>query len=1005
MKKRTLELTLAILLSIAALFGLLYLTDNDADVSAAPLAADPTVSEVAPASMINDSENGLVITGTGFSAALSGTAVLTPPTVLLDSTVLPEVGWVASTTLTSTVPAGFPVGVYTVTVENPDGSSGALPDALTVGYPVPEVESVDPVSGTYGQALVLTVTGTHFVPTPTVSLGSVPCPAVDFVSSTTLTVTVPGALPPGIHELTVVNPGPEAPQDDLPDAFTLYSPKPTVTAIEPIEGPNDLAVAVVITGTGFAPTPEAALAEIPLADVTWISDTRLTAQVPWGMDPATYALTVTNPGPNAPTASLTDAFTVTEGIGVWNAGELYGGLVSDVLINPDAPETVYAEVQDIGLFRSDNGGDEWSFKFAPTADNTAIDSLSPDRIYLSGSSHHPYQFLWRSDDGGEIWIPLTTTFPITQTFGRYCWNSEGFKPYPVSGMLYVSACGHGGGVSGVISSTDHGETWEPAIEGLTDTQVTDLAFHPTDPLTMYAGTANGNVFISHNGGAMWTFASQPVGYVHELDVNPSGDHEVWVGAETFFEDPPGVLKSTNAELTTWMSVGAPDDVGYLDDFFNFAPRAWGRAYSETVFLASGHKTTDGGENWTSFGPAGENSIYNFMPHPTYTDTLYAGVNGVGVYKTTDGGATWQVVNQGLTGVVPNQLHPDPDQPGTVYAFNSLLSSVYKATQGGAVWQTLSITRVNSILVDPFTTTRIYAGTDRGIYISDDAGQSWPEFVQIGPPREYEEHYWYWPNILRSHPDQPGTLLAGLTHNVGGYTSWSGSIYRSTDWGQTWTQGVISPNQPISNVRDIAYDPISPTIVYAATGDTGPDVQGPLLKSTDGGETWTPLDIEGVIAVQMEPNTHRLYISNHSVCEEGGQTSALCFSDDYGKTWEPAGAGPGDINGFMFASGSPPIIYARTSRGLLKSVDRGKTWSRAPGSLGHVPIYAVAAEEAEDRTMLYAATTGGYVQDTGAEMLRLSATADSLVNAGVYRYTTRRARKLYLPLVLRAHKSQ
>lgn len=1000
MKKRWLGLLIALSLSTLGLFKLFDLTNRNSDLSAAPLENDPTVSEVAPASVINDSDTPFVITGTGFTAELSGTEVLTPPTVLLDSTALPEVGWVASTTLTSTVPGGFPVGVYTVTVENPDGGSGSLANALTVRYPTPEVKSVDPVSGTYGQTLVLTVTGTHFVPTPTISLGSVPCPAVGFVNSTTLTVTVLGDLLPGIHELTVVNPGPKAPQDELPAAFTLYSLEPTVTGIEPIEGPNDLNIAVVITGTGLAPTPTAVLGEKPLNDVTWVSETQLTAQVPWGMDPDTYALTVTNPGPNAPTAGLTDAFTVTEGIGVWNAGELYGGTVSDVLINPDASKTVYAEVQSIGLFRSDDGGNEWSFKFAPTADNTAIDPQSPNHIYSSGSSHHPYQFLWRSDDAGETWIPLTTTFPVTQTSGRYCWNSEAFKPYPVSGTLYVSACGHGGGVSGVISSTDRGESWEPATEGLTDTQVTDLAFHPTDPLTMVAGTANGNVFISHNGGATWTFTSQPVGYVHELDVNPTGDHEVWVATETFFGDPSAVLKSTNAELTEWTSVNSPGDAGYIDDFFNFAPKAWGDPYSQTVFIASGHKTTDGGESWTAFGPAIQDSIYSFTPHPTHTDTLYAGVNGEGVYKTTDGGATWQVINQGLTGIGPNVIQPVPGQPETAYAHSEHQFRIYKATQGGAVWQTLPITRVVGILVDPFTTTRIYAGNDRGIYISDDGGQTWPEFVQIGPPPEYEEHYWYWPKVLRAHPDQPGELLAGLTHNAGNYTAWPGSIYRSTDWGQTWTQAVIFPNQPISDVRDIAYDPISPTIVYAATGDTGPSVQGPLLKSTDGGETWSPLGIKGVIAIELEPDTHRLYISSHPVCEEGGQTSALCFSDDYGETWEPAGASPGDINGFTFAPGSPPIIYARTSRGLLKSVDRGKTWSEAAGSLGHVPIYAVAIAEAEDRTMLYAATTGGYVEDMGAQTLRLATTADTLVNAGVYRYTSR-SLQVYLPLVLRA----
>jgi len=997
MKRRILAPVAAVLTSIGALLVLLALLGSP-DLAAAPAAL--TVTAVEPSSIPNDRDASIVITGTGFTAALSGTQVITPPTVLLNTTELADVGWVASTTLTSTVPAGFPVGVYTVTVETPDGADGSLPDALTVRYPAPELEAVGPLSGTYGQTMALTVTGTHFVPTPTVSLGRVPCPEVGVVSSKTLTVTVPGDLLPGIHDLTVRNPGPDRPQDVLPGAFTLYSPQPAVTDVEPLEGPNDLDIAVVITGTGFAPTPTARLEGTTLNDVAWVSMTQLTARVPWGMDPGTYGLTVTNPAPGAFDAALADAFTVTEGIGVWNPGKLYGGAVSDVLINPDDPDTIYAETQEVGLFRSGDGGASWSFIYAPSAQNTVIDPSHPDRIYLTGDPHHAWQFLWRSDDGGTHWIPLTTTFPVTETSGRRCYASDRLKTYVVSQThtLYASACGTEDQFRGVIRSTDRGESWEPAIGGLTDTQVTDLAIHPTEALTMVAGTASGNVFISHNGGMTWTFASQPVSYVRELDVNPFGEHEVWIAAGTGFGGAPGVLKSTDAGLTEWTSVAPPGDVGYLDDFFTFAPRAWGQTYSETVFVACGHKTTDGGESWSSFGPESDwiyDYVYDFEPHPTQTRTLYAGVHDEGVYKTTDGGATWHVVNEGLTGLVPNELHSVPDHPDTVYAFDEFQQRMYKATQGGAVWQTLPITGVQGILVDPFTPTRIYAGVTRGVYISEDGGQTWPQFVHIDPPPDYEGD-WYWANVLRAHPDNPGELLAAVSPNDGSASWTSTIIYRSTDWGQTWARGEMLPK----GVRDIAYDPISPTIVYATTGDNAldPDLQGPVLKSTDSGQTWKSLDIQGVIGVEVEPGTHRVYIPNGPPCVD----SVLCFSDDYGKTWHPTGEEhPAYITDFTFGSGDPPVIYAHSDGGLLKSEDRGKTWSKAAGTLERVPIYALTTAQAEERDILYAATTGGYVEDAGAQALRPAATADTLANPGVYRYTTRRARQLYLPLVLKA----
>jgi hypothetical protein len=86
------------------------------------------------------------------------------------------------------------------------------------------------------------------------------------------------------------------------------------------------------------------------------------------------------------------------------------------------------------------------------------------------------------------------------------------------------------------------------------------------------------------------------------------------------------------------------------------------------------------------------------------------------------------------------------------------------------------------------------------------------------------------------------------------------------------------------------------------------------------------------------------------------------------------------------------------------VDDGQSWSEAAGLLGEIPVYAVAAVEAEDRIVLYAATTGGYVGDGGtasAQASPLTSPANDLANAGVYRYTTRRAREVYLPLVLRS----
>ena len=101
---------------------------------------------------------------------------------------------------------------------------------------------------------------------------------------------------------------------------------PTVTAVDPASAPNDLDPPIVITGTGFTAGMTVTLGNTQLPDAGWVSSTTLTATVPWGLDPGVYTLTVTNP--NGQSGSLTNAFTVMQGIGVWTSGGPYGGRVS-----------------------------------------------------------------------------------------------------------------------------------------------------------------------------------------------------------------------------------------------------------------------------------------------------------------------------------------------------------------------------------------------------------------------------------------------------------------------------------------------------------------------------------------------------------------------------------------------------------------------------------------------------------------------------------------------------
>jgi hypothetical protein len=115
------------------------------------------------------------------------------------------------------------------------------------------------------------------------------------------------------------------------------------------------------------------------------------------------------------------------------------------------------------------------------------------------------------------------------------------------------------------------------------------------------------------------------------------------------------------------------------------------------------------------------------------------------------------------------------------------------------------------LVDPFLPPRVYVGGNP-IYISNDAGSSWPLTATLPVPAQYAACSLIDP-ILKADPATPGVLLAGAGHFCGDFGHPPGSLYRSTDYGEHWTR--LDLGQEIEGVVDLAYDPVRPHLVYAA----------------------------------------------------------------------------------------------------------------------------------------------------------------------------------------------
>ena len=131
--------------------------------------------------------------------------------------------------------------------------------------------------------------------------------------------------------------------------------------------------------------------------------------------------------------------------------------------------------------------------------------------------------------------------------------------------------------------------------------------------------------------------------------------------------------------------------------------------------------------WTSIGPEG-GWIYALAVDPNTPTTLYAGTYGGGMFKSTDGGATWSPVNNGLTNKSVWALAIASTTPAsTTYA--GTYGGVFKSTNGGASWSAvnsgLTNTAVFALAIDPTDSNTLYAGTyGGGVFKSINGGTTW-----------------------------------------------------------------------------------------------------------------------------------------------------------------------------------------------------------------------------------------------------------------------------------------
>ena len=780
---------------------------------------------------------------------------------------------------------------------------------------------------------------------------------------------------------------------------------PSVTAVDPDTAPNDIDTPVVIHGTGFTATlsgtqvitaPTVLLGNSELAEVKWVNSTTLSVTVLWGMEPQVYPMTVVNS--DGISSTLQNAFTVTQGLGEFITGGPYGGMSVELDQKPGDPSSIYALMFGAGLFLSEDAAGSWKQIHDhdwPT--HLDFDAQDANIIYFGADSND----LYRSMDNGDSWDRISEDFHTTHG----C-----FRTYPVShpsspGEVYfgMGSCGDmylESDEGGVYYSNDYGDNWWKRNTGLSDLDIHSMAINPNNADMLIAGTQDGELFYSLNGGLNWSYTTQLTGTVTRLYFNPYETLEAWATTNSEAEGRGYLYRSTN--LTNWTNIN-----------LNVQPQG-GSAHAQMTFMPGSiwlasqnvYTSTDNGVTWNDLNGPGQTAAAIAIS-PDNPQNIYVGTD-FGVQKSTDSGTNWQEANDGLAGLVPNAVALSPDDPEVVYVKTH--QGIFSSQNGGNDWYYLDygvggFSGRSTLAVDRFMDTRLYLGIgcegEFCIEFSPDGGSTWNVVTSTLPAA-----YAGWTSnsfAVTPSPHTPGRVLVGAYLTPPGGGDRLGIFYRSDDYGETWTY--VEPPQTIDWISEITYDAFNPNLVYAATSESG------LWRSTDGGDTWEYVPIAdvqlpiGIGAIAVHPNeTNKVYIRSYSFADTPNPEPELWVSEDAGATWQ--------LLTYVFLGVdlaiSPPLsgqynysLYTGCEAGLCRSLDDGLTWFPIPGVPR--PEILTAATDGE-RSILYMGTPGGLVNSAGvptATSLNAASVEYNILGGGVYRLTSiLYSDRVYLPLVER-----
>ena len=320
---------------------------------------------------------------------------------------------------------------------------------------------------------------------------------------------------------------------------------------------------------------------------------------------------------------------------------------------------------------------------------------------------------------------------------------------------------------------------------------------------------------------------------------------------------------------------------------------------------------------------------------------WMGTTGGGVFKTTDGGLTWEPMSDGFFGGTIGAIDVADTDADVVYVGTGEFpirgnvshgDGVYKTTDGGETWTHLGLTetrQISRVLVHPTNPDIVYVGAqghvwgpnpERGVFKTTDGGQTWNKILYRNDSTGITD--------LEMDPTNPDVLYAAFWHHY--RKPWTmvsggpgGGLLKTTDGGRTWTELTTNPGLPkgIWGNVGVAVSPVMPNRVWAIIEHDS----GGVFRSDDGGRTWEKLNDDRNLRQRAWYYT-RIYADTEDSNTVYVSNVRFSRSRDGGRTFEGVRTQHSDSHDLWIAPDDANRMVEGNDGGANVTINAGGSWT-------------------------------------------------------------------------------